>query len=122
MIEKGESAMHKILMLSIALASVVFLSGCITSKITPTGSNSYSSVTVHDTGYPIGAAKINAEDYCKKQGKKTAVITHEEKLYNGNISENTKDTLNLISALAGGSSTAASLSNDYEVRMKFKCR
>jgi len=101
------------------LIIVLGVSACNTT-IYPEENNTFSSVT---TSSIQSSAESNAqkdvENYCKKRGKRLAVIKHQTN-YNGTTTGN-KIAGALVGGMIGLPNPAIS-SSDYEVRMSFHCK
>tara|TARA_R110000868_G_scaffold210193_2_gene460215 strand:+ start:1559 stop:1897 length:339 start_codon:yes stop_codon:yes gene_type:complete len=100
-------------------AASTLLTSCASTSIYPTGKNTYSSVTTSsEQGYAEKDALAKAEEKCTKQGRKLAVLNHHTE-YHG-VDAQTKLVGGIAAGLLGGPNYTTS-SNDYEVKMNFRC-
>lgn len=101
------------------LLIIIFgISACNTT-IYPEENNTFSSVTTSSTQSSAESnAQKDAENYCKKRGKRLAVIKHQTNYY-GTTTDN-KIVGAIVSQVMDVPNPAIS-SSDYEVKMRFHC-
>ncbi len=103
----------------LVLGSILTLAGCAQTSIFPTGHNSYASVSTSSSQGPAEKdAREKAEAQCRLRGKRLIVTQHQTQYKGADTA--TKIAGGVVSALVGGPNMAVS-SDDYEVKMRFKC-
>jgi len=101
-------------------AASLLLTGCASTAIFPKGGNNYSSVTTSASqGNAEEDAKKKSERECVKQGKHLAIVSHQT-TYRG-ADTGSKIAGGILGGLLLGGYNPAISSDDYEVKMQFRC-